>query len=94
MPKKNARKTTWGGARDGAGRPALAPDQRKEKPPRARVTFDLSPDEAALVDAKAEERGVSRSAYIRGLVLADIGLAQDAKIKGRRPRRFTDPQVE
>lgn len=73
MPKRK-KEITWGGARPGAGRPPLPPEQRRPRPPRARITFDLEPEQAELVDAKANAQGVSRSAYIRALVLADIGV--------------------
>lgn len=77
MPKRK-KEITWGGARTGAGRPPLPPEQRRPRPPRARITFDLEPEQAELVDAKADAQGVSRAAYIRALVLADIGVTDPA----------------
>lgn len=86
MPKRQTAPTAWGGPRLGAGRPKLPPEDRAAPPARARITFDLAPDEAALVDARAAAQGMTRSAYIRALVLADIGVTAPA-VKGRRPRK-------
>ena len=86
MPNRKSPPPAWGGTRPGAARPKLPPEEKATPPARARITFDLAPEEAALLDAKAAARGMTRSAYIRALVLAALGIAAPA-VKGRRPRQ-------
>ena len=86
MPTHKPPPPPWGGPPPAAGPPKLPPEEKATPPARARITFDLAPEEAALLDAKAAARGMTRSAYIRALVLAALGIAAPA-VKGRRPRQ-------
>lgn len=52
-----------GGRREGAGRPALPPEERRNN-----VTIKLTAGELAALDARAEELGLSRGATVAALV--------------------------
>lgn len=48
-----------GGSREGAGRPALPPDEKAKM-----AAFKLRPDVIALIKSKSEEMGVSQAQLV------------------------------